>query len=60
MPWSASVDVDLVYVSQMATENVLPSVQPFHAMAYPLSLAEMQQVQYMHAFIHTFVLHASK
>ena len=29
---------------QMASDTVLPSVQPFHAMAYPLSLAEMQQV----------------
>lgn len=30
----------------MSNDNVLPSVQPFHAMAYPLSAALMQQVRY--------------
>ncbi|CAN0346546.1 unnamed protein product [Ectocarpus sp. 6 AP-2014] len=35
--------------TQMATENMLPSVQPFHAMAYPLSLAEMQQISCKYA-----------
>jgi protein O-GlcNAc transferase len=29
---------------QMDKENVLPSVQPFHALVYPLSLAEMQAI----------------
>lgn len=33
----------------MASDNVLPSVQPFHAMAYPLSLAEMQQISRKYA-----------
>lgn len=30
--------------SQMSRDNVLPSVQPFHALVYPLSLSEMQAI----------------
>lgn len=29
---------------QMTKDNILPSVQPFHALVYPLSLAEMQAI----------------
>lgn len=35
---------------QMASQHVIPSVQPFHAMAYPLSPAEMQQASH-HALV---------
>mmetsp|Transcript_34492 Transcript_34492/g.43546 ORF Transcript_34492/g.43546 Transcript_34492/m.43546 type:complete len:954 (-) Transcript_34492:361-3222(-) len=34
---------------QMAGVNVLPSVQPFHALVYPLSLAEMQLISKKYA-----------
>lgn len=39
----------VVILLQLAADNVLPSVQPFHAMAYPLSLAEMQQISRQYA-----------
>ena len=35
--------------AQLATERAVPSVQPFHALAYPLSLAEMQQISRCYA-----------
>lgn len=34
---------------QMASVNVLPSVQPFHALVYPLSLAEMKLISQKYA-----------
>ncbi|CAN0437661.1 unnamed protein product [Discosporangium mesarthrocarpum] len=33
----------------MSKGNVLPSVQPFHALVYPLSLAEMLQISRKYA-----------
>jgi protein O-GlcNAc transferase len=41
--------LDKMLVQQIARENCVPSVQPFHALVYPLSLDQMREIAQKHA-----------